>query len=240
MVNYIEEALVFDVWSDYSCFRQPYTTTSVLSFPFPPRTSVTGLIASILGLPKDSYNETLFGENQSRIAIRILSSLEKIRFGMNLLDTKYGFTPQEIARKNQPPRIQIPFEFFKNAKYRIYVWLNDIEIFNKLESQLKSHKSVYTPYLGLAFLIADFNFVGRFKVELKKGDAEINSIVPTTHKLKIEPNKRYGRISNVPVYMDNSRRVLKFMDFYIEWTGKPLLLENVEYYQIGSENVIFF
>jgi len=244
MMTNIKEILVFDIWGDYSCFRLPYTTTSVLSYPFPPRTAIAGVLAAILGLNKDSYHENLFSEDKSKISIRILSGLDKIRLGLNLIDTKYGFTPEEVIKKGQPPRVQIPFHFFKDVKYRIYVWLDDNEMFNKLEEMLKQHKSIYTPYLGLAFLIADFEFKGRFKVEPTRGDAHVVSVVPSDIQIQIEKDKKYGKITSVPMFMDNSRKVIKYADFYVEWEGKDILVKNASYFNVISdeknERIILF
>jgi CRISPR-associated protein Cas5h len=244
MMADVKEILVFDIWSDYSCFRVPYTTTSVLSYPFPPRTAVAGIISAILGLKKDSYHEELFNEDNSKISIRILGGLDKIKLGLNLLDTKFGFTPDEIIKKGQPPRIQVPFHFFKDVKYRIYVWLKNNEMFYKLEKMLKEHKSVYTPYLGLAFLIADFEFIGRFNLEPSKGDAHIVTIVPSYVNIQIEKGKKYGKITSVPMFMDKTRKVIKYGDFYIELEGKDILVKNANYFNVingeDNEKIILF
>lgn len=42
-------ALVFDITSEYAMFRKFYTTTSSISYPFPPPTAIGGLIAAIIG-----------------------------------------------------------------------------------------------------------------------------------------------------------------------------------------------
>ena len=48
--------LAFDICGDYGYFRRGYTSTSTITFPFPSRTSISGLIAGIIGLEKDSYH----------------------------------------------------------------------------------------------------------------------------------------------------------------------------------------
>ena len=40
-----EKLLAFDIWGDYAYFRRGYTTTSTVSFPFPSRTTISGLIS---------------------------------------------------------------------------------------------------------------------------------------------------------------------------------------------------
>ena len=240
------EALIFDVFGEYGCFRIPYTTTSVVSYPFPPRTAITGLVAAILGLKKESY-EHIFNEENSQISIQVLSPLKKIRVGLNLNDTKHGITLKEISKKTKTPRTQIPFEFIKDCNYRIYIWLKDKELFNKLEEHLSSHTSVYTPYLGVAFGLADFKFIGKYKTEKKSGEEIlIHSVVPKKYinNMIVQSDKKYLVINRVPHYMNNLREVTKFEDFIYEAEGKPILFRNIEYDKVKLENeiqhIIFF
>ena len=66
-----EKLIAFDIWGDYAYFRRGYTTTSTVSFPFPSRTTIAGLISSILGFKRDSYYD-IFEENNSKIGIKLL------------------------------------------------------------------------------------------------------------------------------------------------------------------------
>ena len=71
-------AVIFDCSSSMAMFRKPYTTTSSVSFAFPPPSSVAGLIAAIIGLDngawdggaKAAYWKELAG---TRIALSILN-----------------------------------------------------------------------------------------------------------------------------------------------------------------------
>ncbi|WP_231717005.1 CRISPR-associated protein Cas5 [Desulfosarcina ovata] len=47
--------LAFKLWGDYGHFRKYYTTTSPLTFEFPPPTSVVGIVSAIIGLDKEQY-----------------------------------------------------------------------------------------------------------------------------------------------------------------------------------------
>ena len=42
--------LVFDISGDMAMFRKPYTTTSLISYPFPPPTAIAGLLGAITGM----------------------------------------------------------------------------------------------------------------------------------------------------------------------------------------------
>jgi len=162
----IDRVLVFDVWSDYAHFRRGYTTTSPLTYPFPSRTTLAGLVSAILGLPRDSYYE-LFGKDNSAFALQILNPIRKIKITQNLIDTKTGF----YLWDNKGQRTQIPFEFVKKPRYRLYVWLEDPNKFDDLIKLIKKHKSVYTPYLGISECIANFEIFkkGVFEVHTQRG-----------------------------------------------------------------------
>ncbi len=237
----IDKVLIFDLWGDYAHFRRGYTTTSPLTYPFPSRTTLAGILAAILGFQRDSYYE-YFRKHNSAFALQILKPIKKIRINLNLIDTKTGF----YLWDNKGQRTQIPFEFLKDAKYRVYVWIKDKEIFNDLKDLIRNHKSFYTPYLGISECIANFNVFkgGIFDIERKKAtkETEIHSIIKKdSGKIKIEPKKKYGLIK-VPGFMDKDRVVSEYIEFFYEEEGKPLLISEGEYYNIKGENVniIFF
>lgn len=242
----IERVLVFDVWGDYAHFRRGYTTTSPLTYPFPSRTTLAGLVSAILGLPRDSYYE-VFGSDNSAFALQILNPIKKVKISQNLIDTKQGLTPWEIRRKKQAPRTQISFEFVKNPKYRVFVWLKDLNKFEELRGLIEEHKSIYTPYLGISECIANFKVFGEGIYEIEKRDTdtdregvEIHSIIrkEAAKKMVMEKGKRYGTV-RLPGFMDLERIVLSFIDFYYEENGKPLKIADSEYYTVKGENVNF-
>ena len=78
--------VAFDVWADYANFRRGYTNTSSLTYPFPTRTNIAGLVSAILGLPRNSYHD-IFSEKNSRVGCRILNPIEKINYNMNMVST---------------------------------------------------------------------------------------------------------------------------------------------------------
>lgn len=45
----------FKLWSRFAVFRDPLTITQNLTFPFPPKTTVGGMLAAILGIESNSY-----------------------------------------------------------------------------------------------------------------------------------------------------------------------------------------
>ena len=237
----LDKVLTFDIWGDYGYFRRGYTTTSTISYPLPSRTTIAGLISAILGLDRDSYYE-IFNKENSKIGLRILNPIEKVRFNLNYINTKEGFILRDI--KGQGKRSQVQAEFVKNPKYRIYISLNDDDLMFNLYNLLLNHKSIYTPYLGISECIANFklNSLDFIKLNEKKGEnIYINSIIPKkeTNNIIIESNKKYGLVKT-PSFFNNQRVVQEFTEFYYEEKGENIKLESCNYYEIGGDNVILF
>ena len=222
----INKVLIFDVWGDYAHFRRFYTTTSPLTFPIPPRTALCGLIGAIIGKEKE-HNEYLkyFALNEASIGLRLLNPVKKIMIAENLIHTKNAKGP---GMNLITERTQINFEFLRDQKYRIYFHHTDEDIYQQLKENLINHKSVYTPCLGLSENIANFEFVGEFKVKSKTtGEyVQINSVLPTekiAEKQGINFNFEGEYFSiRVPIELNLDRIVTKYSDIFFERTGKPV------------------
>ena len=234
--------LVVDFWSNYAFFRRGYSTTSPLTYPFPPRTVISGLLACILGMDWSEYYsriEDVFSQENSLFSVQLLNPIKKIRINQNLIDTKQGIYLWDAILKKQRPRTQIPFEYIKDPKYRIFIWLKDEDLFNSLHEMLEAHKSVYTPYLGLSELIADFRYVGMFKAEKKSTENKtlIVSVIRKEHEIDFEEGKAYERVK-VPAFMKKDRALTKSLELIYEKNGKAITITSGEYYQVNGYGCI--
>lgn len=236
----INKALVFDIWSDYAHFRKIETTTSPLTYSIPTGTALSGLIAAIIGLERDSYYN-LFSKEKARFGIRILNPLKKTRMNINLIKTDEGFFLRDIRKNHRSPT---PYEMIKNPRYRIYVCLQDENIYKKLKDCLENHKSVFTPYLGISEFIANFEFVGEYnQLKAKKENQSIIHSVLKKKDFKINIDKleeqmRWSR-EIIPVYMNDERVVEEYSEILFEQNGNPITVKDCQFYEIGEDNVIF-
>jgi CRISPR-associated protein Cas5h len=214
-----ERVLVFDVWGDYAHFRKNYSTSSPLTYSFPPRTALSGLIGAVAGLDKSDYYSMFFRDN-AMIGCKILNPVKKVRIGENLIDTKSALKMHLI--KN---RTQIRFEFVKDPKYRVYFSHSDEQLYQKLKDLLSSHKSVFTPCLGLSELICNFEYRGDFELERCGEEFQaIDSVVPGKSLLEspdFEEDKEY--FSEVmPAEMGDAREVMDYREILFERNGKSI------------------
>jgi len=217
--------IIFDIWGDYGHFKKYYTTSSPLTFSIPPRTAIIGLISAIIGLEKNQYL-SLMTKEKADVAIRIINPIKKIRMIQNLIDTKGGYW-KPVKRGNLTGRTPVRFEYLKGPKFRIYFTHSDDEIYNSLKENLKNHKSVYTPCLGLSELIAEFEFVDEVLVVRKFNNeyfVDICSVIPLDTIREIDllvPNRKYFK-ERIPVEMHPGRIVTEYREVIYEINGNAI------------------
>jgi len=152
----------FRISSELAMFRRWYTTTTSISYPFPPPTAVAGMIGAILGIPR----EQLWAAFEGRISIIIDNPIRIIQQGVNYVDTK-----REAKHKNF--NIRVLHHYLYQPAYLIFYqgpWASDIS------TKLSQQESVYPIYLGHAYNLAEIHPIQITKTETIMKD-KIDSIV---------------------------------------------------------------
>ncbi|TCL54668.1 CRISPR-associated protein Cas5h [Hydrogenispora ethanolica] len=220
--------LVFDIWSDFGHFRKYYTTSSPLTFSFPPPPTVAGMLGAIIGSNKESYLRD-FSLDNMRLGIQLINPVRKIRLGINLINTKDNYW-KPVHKKKHAPRTPIRTEFLHNPAFRIYIHHQDDALFTKLANLVKRHYAHYTLSMGLSELLADFRWVGLYEGQLRPPNLdELVSVIPEKYfkgdNLILETERRYFK-ERIPVYMTPERIVESYDNVIWEAEGKPLRLGN--------------
>lgn len=146
--------LVFDVKGLMAHFRKYYTNSSSLSYAFPPRTTVAGMIAAVLGYERDSYYE-LFDTARCGIGISVRTGIRHMTQTVNYVRTK---GPRELNGSFGPT--QVPLDIILPAVnesalvYRIYFWHDDTAVMSKLKELIWGGRTDYPLYMGISEFIA--------------------------------------------------------------------------------------
>ncbi|MBE0068293.1 type I-B CRISPR-associated protein Cas5b [Thermoanaerobacterium thermosaccharolyticum] len=236
------KSLIFDIYGDFGHFKKYYTTSSPLTFSFPPPPTIKGMLGAIGGISKTEYLKT-FRSDKCKIAVRILRPVKKIRMGLNLINTKDNFWIP-FKKKNHEARTQVKMELLKDPMYRIYFSHEDDELFNDIVEKVRNHHNVYTLSLGLSEMIADYRFVD-VKDAFETGDVEteISSVLPYKYildnKIVFEDGKKYFK-EKIPFDMDEDRVVLDYSDVVYEANGKSIRSYVLKSWVIDDEYVMFF
>lgn len=174
-----KEILIFDIKGYAAHFRKFYTNSSSLSYSVPPRTTISGIIAAILGLKRDTYYDDLNAENVD-IAIRKNNKTRKLLQSVNYMkitSNKHFEFPENHT--------QIPFEIILGEEgcisYRIYFSTHNQEIMNELEKRLQKKKYYYSPSLGSLPFNCSIDYIGKVEGEVKEDkETFISSVIPAS------------------------------------------------------------
>jgi len=236
----MSKILIFKLWGDYAHFKKFYTTTSPLTFEFPPPPTLFGIISAIIGLDKTEYLNYFQKPDEFKLAVRIINPVNKVRWTENLIDTKQHFW----RIKN---RTQIRTEFLKDPAYMIYFRHNDPFIYDRLKEKLLNHHSVYSVCLGLSELLANFKYIAETGIESVLSDQEIEllTVLPESYlrdetSISFEGNREIFKV-NYPILMQPGRIVNKREDILFERNGRPIAC-NLKRHWITEtgEKIVFF
>ncbi|MDD4526520.1 MAG: type I-B CRISPR-associated protein Cas5b [Candidatus Margulisbacteria bacterium] len=229
--------LIFDIWADYAHIKKIFTTMSPLSFPFPGRTAIQGIIGAIIGVDK-SLNPEKFIDEDVLIGLSLLSSIKKVVIPHNNLKvtSKIHFSHYE---DHKPQNV----EFIKDPKYRIYFACKDKNVYEELKVKLESHTSVYTISLGISQTLANYEYIGEYGCLQKTSTNEfclINSVCDKSSVLDIEFGELKIFTVILPNRMKNDREVIEYKEFIYESDGNPIKIKTNKYYEVSNgENIIF-
>lgn len=159
----MDRLLLFDIRGKMAHFRKFYTSSSSLSYAFPPRTAITGMLAAFIGRERDTYYEE-FNSSSCKIALSIRNPLRKTIQTVNYIRTtesdgyatSYGvigrFIERRIVKYPTPLELVIPREFDGEILYRIFLWHSDKEVLDELGLRIRERRSVYPLYFGISEL----------------------------------------------------------------------------------------
>ncbi len=141
--------VAFTIAGPMAHFRKFYTTTSALTYLFPPRTTLMGLVAGMLGFERDNYYEKL-SSRKLWVAVRMLTPVRKRTFTLNYLFTK----DNKLYERGQGT--QIPVEWvlakppYRIVRYRVYLSSPDEILMEKIVDRFKKQNFIWPVYLGVS------------------------------------------------------------------------------------------
>lgn len=264
------EILQIDLVGKMAHFRKYYANNTAMSFSIPPRTTLMGMLAAILGLPKDEYYEAL-ASDKIRIGVALRSPIKKSFHRLNLLSIKSIGNLKTDFDKEKPfnsdfrgtgGRIQTPFEVITGYSlqeddicYRVFIsYYNEgSEVFEKVKNCLLKKQIYYSLSFGIANFSAYVEGVKYYtdaQITVKTANNEaltLHSAVISdkVSELRFEKQDNYNFVEEELMPADfianNNRELSKMNRVLFTHNALPLeVLYTGYYYQLSDNQNITF
>ncbi|APX00324.1 type I-B CRISPR-associated protein Cas5 (plasmid) [Halobiforma lacisalsi AJ5] len=224
-----DRCLSFTVRSTWGHFKRVGRSVTKQTYRVPPRTTVAGMLAAIVGAERNSYYD-VFGADNAAIAITPLSDIRTVNIptvglgtdpGQDVTTTvgnyysEYNLTYQDTTKDRQLHA----YEVLADPAYRIDVALEDEAFYDELRDHLESGTAVYPPSLGKSEYLATIEDIEIDRPPSRvdtDGVVEIDSVVPGSLSDAIpQGGVTYGteRSPAVMERVDGGRRTTRFDDY---------------------------
>lgn len=210
------EVLTFTLRGDIAHFRQPDTTITQATYPFPPRPTLHGLIGAILGIDYTTPEWKKFLCGKHYIGLTLLSPIKTVCMQMSLLGKGFLGSGKEF---NRPTSV----ELVVSPVYRVFY---AGERLADLAEKIRNCQSVFPTYLGSAYCLTFPEYVNCSKGNVIKTSEKVNisTVVPQdiVEEIYLEEGQVYAVARAMP-YMHNGDRTFNgTITIYYETNGGKL------------------
>jgi len=215
-----DKVLAFSLKSSVAHFRQPDTTATHATYPFPPRPTIHGLLASVLGIDFDSEDGEKFLHEEHFIGFTLINPVRTVIAQMSMHGK--GFTGGGGDTFNRLTTI----ELVVSPNYLVYYTGCRL---NELTERIKTSQSVYHTYLGSAYCLTFPSFKNFFPLveEIPAGEpGSLACVVPQNviKEIFVESDGNYALARALPYRHIGGRIFEQTVNVVYEKNGKPLRL----------------
>lgn len=252
---FVPEACIgFDITADYAHFRRVGNNSAKPSYRIPPRTTIAGLLAGIMGMSRDSYYN-LFTPATSALAVVPKQMPHTYMMAITTVNTKADDAIQYLPKEKhytkaaemltpesyvKYDRQRDTYEMLVDPVYRVYVALKDQEVHDELQDRLENSRYHYSPSLGLSECIAEINAVDLHPVSSNSAE-RIDSASYDDTPVIPEPGVSIKR-ERAPLYMEadeGGRKTTAFGNITYSTGSNGLPVDGSYVHSVGSHDVIF-
>lgn len=232
------KVLIFDLIGSFAHFRKYYTNSSSLTYLFPPRTVIIGLIAGLLGLPSEKHTRNIdeiyyekFSKDKCIVAVSMRSKVRRLMQTVNYIRTKSLTEFDGSAGGTQIPlELLLPEKDNVNKEiiYRVYFYHTDEEIYTEFKDRLNRQMFVYPPYMGLTEFLASIKYIGEGKIQRNEDNhVKIDTVCKLKEvELDFNNNNDLQYITEkMPTGFLKDRKPLPSEEYVLEIKGKSMMVK---------------
>ena len=248
-----DQVIIFDLKSKFASFRKIDTNSSSLTYGFPPRTTIMGLIAAMIGRDRDSYYQEFF---DAEIAIRIKVAGRQLFQSINNVMIKNVSDTDLYNKAYQttiiPTQFLVPNDYKESIRYRIYFSVPNVQLFNEIRDKLENNITEYPLSLGYANMPCKAHYIAI--ANKNKVSNEKNSIYQVVTPVALEEvedlsvvlsetKPEIQLLKDTMPFLFDSDRIPKHKKYIYEISGNPIPLRlkssdriyEIEYLEEGDE-----
>lgn len=213
------DVLSFTLHGKMAHFRQPDTTVTQSTYPFPPRPTLLGLLGAVMGINYHRPEWPRFLAGEHYLGLKILAPVRTVCMQMSLLGKGFvGGGGQEFNRPTVMEMVVAP-------SYRVYY---AGESFYELHQKLSARQSVFHTYLGSAFCLTFPLLEGVYEAKLISANAgdmvQFSSVVPRelVSRVELAAPAAYAAARAMPYQHRGDRSFDRSTTVFYEIGGGPL------------------
>ncbi|GAB6085161.1 CRISPR-associated protein Cas5 [Alkaliphilus crotonatoxidans] len=244
----------FKLMGKMAHFRKIYSNSSALSYFLPPRTTIMGILAGLMGYERDSYYD-LFNREQCKIAVAINQPIKKNLQTLNYLMIKKiaDFNGSQPNHSQTPTELIIPQNIREGQlEYQIWVFHKNQQIMEGLEALMAEEvylSSGISLALGPAYNLGWIESAGLYTGEIKTEERAIpiHSAMPIEQIEALhldEMEQKYKIIKEeVPLEFNSDRQITQEGMGYMLVNLNPSPINAIvkkEYVQLSDEKNILW
>lgn len=249
------KCLSLTISADWGHFRRIDRTVTKQTYRVPPRTTIAGMLAAIVGVGRDGYYD-VFGEGNSAVSIGLDAPIRTYSMPSLGLGTHPGETFTSAGGTgNKTVQVQYPdstanrqlhsYHYLVDPVYRIDVAVEDPVFYGTLRDRLQNGESYYTPSMGLSELLMNVTWNGEHEpVAINASTATVDSVLPDAIEAVVPtPGQSYA-VENVPGFMTTDgtgRHTTGFIDYAFVEDASPLEIstDQVAPVDLDGRTVVF-
>lgn len=251
------KCLSLTIAADWGHFRRIDRTVTKQTYRIPPRTTIAGLLAAIVGVGRDGYYD-VFADDVSAIALEVARPIRTVAMpslglGTNPSETfeRAGGTGQRTVQVQFPDSTDArqlhSYHYLVDPTYRIDVAMEDPAFYGTLKQRLETGTTYYSPSMGLSELLASVRYDGEYeplRTDPDESPLKIDSALPDAVESVVPSEGRAFAVERVPGFMtddDPHRHTTEFIDYTIVEDGSPIRSSNqeIEPVTVDGRTVVF-